>query len=496
MVALPRLRRGGCARRRAVVTILERSMQSMVLILSRAIKAQWLAAACLSWTAMYAFPVSAEQLRMQPAPSSTGPAGFGREVAEATFDSVWNRVYNTHFDPEFGGVDWIAIRRELRPRVREVSSTVELRAVLNEMLDRLGQSHFTIIPGASAGVFDRSVRTSPPGEAEPGIDVRWIDGSLLVTGVRSGSPAEQEGVLPGWIIEAVDDVSVGTLATWIREAAPSGSQEKDLATWLPLGVRDRLLGVEGSTARLTFRDESDRVLERSILRAAPSGSQITFGNLPPLRVEAEHRIERLADGVEIGVIRMTAWFPAVVPAIAHAVDEMRDMAAIVLDLRGNPGGIGALVMGIGGHFLSEPVSLGTMHTRDTTLQFVVNPQRVGPDGRLVVPYDGPLVVLVDPLTASTSEIFAGGMQALGRATIIGEPTAGQALPALVAGLPNGDRLMHAIADFTGPGGSRLEGSGVLPDVPVTLDRASLLREADPSLEEALRWISQTLESRE
>jgi len=191
----------------------------------------------------------------------------------------------------------------------------------------------------------------------------------------------------------------------------------------------------------------------------------------------------------VGVIRMTAWFPAVVPAIAQAVDQMRDADAIIFDIRGNPGGVGALVMGIGGHFVNEAVSLGTMQTRDATLRFVVNPQRVAPDGRRVDPYGGPLVILVDALTASTSEIFAGGLQALGRATIVGETTAGQALPALVVALPNGDRLMHAIADFTGPGGSRLEGTGVRPDVSVALDRSALIRDTDPALEQAFRWIS-------
>ncbi len=133
-----------------------------------------------------------------------------------------------------------------------------------------------------------------------------------------------------------------------------------------------------------------------------------------------------------------------------------------------------------------------MRTRDTTLRFVINPQRVAPDGRRVDPYGGPLVILVDPLTGSTSEIFAGGMQALGRATVVGETTSGQALPALVAALPNGDRLLHAVADFTAPDGSRLEGRGVRPDVALPLSRADLFREDDPMLRAALDRISSQL----
>ena len=516
LVALRRLRLRGRARCGAIVNVLERSMRWILRLYagSTAAKgrgpgpdthsgrtvpmpshARWtraLAICALIWSPVAgpsATSLGAQQGPAQPLGSSSGPERVDRLRREATFDSVWNRVYHTHYDPGFAGVDWSAVRLELRPRALEASSGAELRSVLTEMLDRLGQSHFTIIPGASATVFERPGGGSPGGEGDPGIDTRWIGGSLLVTMVRDGSPAEQAGILQGWAVEGVDGVSIAALAAEIQEAAPSGSEERDLATWLPAAVRRRLLGVEGTSVRLALRDHGDELQPVSVVRAAPPGSRIEFGNLPPVRVEAEHRIEELAGGLQVGVIRMTAWFPAVVPAIAQAVDQMRDADAIIFDLRGNPGGVGALVMGIGGHFVNEAVSLGTMQTRDATLRFVVNPQRVAPDGRRVDPYDGPLLILVDALTASTSEIFAGGLQALGRATIVGETTAGQALPALVVALPNGDRFMHAIADFTGPDGSRLEGTGVRPDVSVALDRGALIRDADPALEEAFRWIS-------
>jgi carboxyl-terminal processing protease len=188
------------------------------------------------------------------------------------------------------------------------------------------------------------------------------------------------------------------------------------------------------------------------------------------------------------VIEFSIWFPGAALAVAAAMEELREVDGIVVDLRGNPGGLAALVMGIGGHFLHEPVSLGEMRTRDTTLRFVANPQRVTADGRRVEPYAGPLAILVDPLSASTTEVFAGGMQGLGRARIFGEPTAGQALPALVSALPNGDRLMHAVADFTAPDGTRLEGGGVVPDVAAPPLQSALLRGEDPALARALEWI--------
>ena len=81
------------------------------------------------------------------------------------------------------------------------------------------------------------------------------------------------------------------------------------------------------------------------------------------------------------------------------------------------------------------------------------------------------------------------MQSTGRARVFGEPSAGAVLPARTTELPNGDVLLHAIADFVTADGTRLEGPGVIPDEHVPLRREDLLAGDDPQLEAALRWIA-------
>jgi carboxyl-terminal processing protease len=128
-----------------------------------------------------------------------------------------------------------------------------------------------------------------------------------------------------------------------------------------------------------------------------------------------------------------------------------------------------------------------MKTRDNELRFVVNPRRVSAQGERVTPFDGPVAILVDAMSGSASECFAGGMQSLGRVRVFGQPSMGQALPALFARLPNGDVLIHAFGDFVTSDGTRLEGRGVIPDQIVPLDRAQLLAGHDRPLEAALAW---------
>ena len=104
------------------------------------------------------------------------------------------------------------------------------------------------------------------------------------------------------------------------------------------------------------------------------------------------------------------------------------------------------------------------------------------------PYLGPVVILADGGSASTSEIFAGGLQELGRAVVVGERTAGAALPSYFQRLPTGALFQYAIADFTTPKGVLIEGRGVAPDVEVKMNRRALLDGHDPQLDAAIEEI--------
>jgi carboxyl-terminal processing protease len=145
-------------------------------------------------------------------------------------------------------------------------------------------------------------------------------------------------------------------------------------------------------------------------------------------------------------------------------------------------------MGIAGHFMTERTPLGTMKTRDAELKFAANPRLVDAAGRRVTPYGGPVAILIDGMTGSASECFAGGLQSLGRVRVFGQTSMGQALPAFFDKLPNGDVLIHATGDFVTANGTRLEGRGVIPDESVPATRQDLLAGRDAAEAAALAWI--------
>jgi carboxyl-terminal processing protease len=461
------------------------------------------------------------------AASAPEPATLRAPLAAETFDSVWTTVRDQHFDADLNGVDWNAVRDELRPAAVDATSTAQLRGVLMTMLGRLGQSHFTIIPGAddaapvaaaveasapaaAAGV-EAEVRAEIPatsGSDEPGLagaDIALVDGAATVLRVFPGRAADKAGIRAGFVVESVDGTEVESILAPMRERiarieASGASSAREARTMMAVAAASLMQGDAGDTRRLAVRDGEGEVREIDLaLEAAPYGST-KFGNLPALPVEVDSRIVELpiegAAPAKIGVLSFNIWMTGASDAIDAAVDTMRSCDGIVIDLRGNPGGVGAMSMGVAGHFLRETKSLGSMIGRSSTLDFNVTPRRVSADGRRVRPYAKPLAIVLDGRSASTSEVFAGGLQDLGRARVFGETSAGMALPAQAVELPNGDVLMHAVADFVTSKGTRLEGRGVVPDEAIAASRAALLAGADPALDAAGAWIArETVEAR-
>lgn len=415
--------------------------------------------------------------------ADTVRAGAGRldsTAALATFDSVWRTVGASLEHRRVTRVDWNAVRRELRPPAARARSTHELRAVLDAMLRRIGESHFSVIPAPAGASRGSDPPRSGAALGTAGMALRFVDGRLTVWRVDSMGAAHRSGIQAGALVERIDDVVPPR-----PDPADSTGMYRVMAL---TGAMRALSGEPGMPVRLVVRGPDGVRRETTVVRDTLRGPVSRFGNLPPLPAGLEMRRVTLSDGRCVGVIRFAYWLPPVMPALDRAVTELRECTGMVLDLRGNLGGVAAMMMGVAGHFMNEPHILGTMRARGEEMRFVANPRRATDAGVAVEPFAGPLAIVVDGLSASTSEMFAAALQGLGRARVFGERTAGQALPATATRLPNGDVLMHVVADFEAPNGTRIEGVGVMPDEVVLLTHEDLRAGRDAPFDAALRWI--------
>lgn len=407
--------------------------------------------------------------------------------AVETFDAVWDIIKRTHYDPKINGVDWDGARDELRPKAEAAPDVQALRAVIGELIGRLGESHFGLLPAETADALKVEGGKDAPSRdrrGDIGLDVRVVGGQVLVSEVEPDRPAAKAGVKTGWIVRSIGETTVESMMSKV----PERSRGLRSSYLIRGGVVSRLRGAPGQPVKVGFEDGEGKAVDLEIARDRAPGELAGLGNLPPMNVRLDSREATTPGGKHVGVIRFNVWLIPIALQFDKALHAFRSADGIVVDLRGNPGGIGGMVMGVGGHFVDELKPFGVMTMRGNTLTFKANPRRVSPDNQRVEPYGKPLVILIDGESASTSEIFAGGMQEMGRARVVGESSAGAALPSMMERLPNGDVLQHAIADYRLPSGRRLEGEGVIPDEVAPLTRANLLAGKDAAMESALRWI--------
>lgn len=422
--------------------------------------------------ALFALSAKAQSTPAPPTVNSTLASEKADDIRQRTFDLVWRTVRDKHFDPNYGGVDWEAVRKQYATRMAEVKSDEELHRMLQQMLGELRQSHFNIIPPEVVTPDD----AKEPPSGSIGIDLRMIGGNAVITRVDSGSRASAAGLRPGFILEKIGESTVEEIVDSINKRdEPEGRKNLSKVR----RVLSSLSGEPGSSIKLSYLDHNDSRHEAAVARERLKGElSPSFGNFPPQYMEFESK--RLPDN--IGYLRFNIFMVPIMDKVRAAIRELSDAKGLIFDLRGNPGGVGAMAPGIAGLLTTKQGSLGTMRMRSNQLNFAFYPQ--------ANPYNGPIVILIDGGSGSTSEIFAGGMQEIGRAVIVGERSVGAALPSYFQKLPTGALFQYAIADFKTPKGMLIEGRGVIPDLEVKLDRASLLAGRDVQLDAGIEQLRQ------
>ena len=384
-----------------------------------------------------------------------------------SFDHVWQTIHDKHWETRPGGLDWDRVRAELRPKAEKATTSAEVRDLIRDMLKRLKQSHFHLISAEVMG----SLTDVFYGDGDPGFEAQVVHSEALVTRVQPGVPVKM-----GWKILSINGTDIGQRIAVI-EAAYAHTTELGLR--LHQMLQARLSGEPGAVRTMEFLNETNQKVAVKITFRPPAGKLASFGNLPPTLVTME---SKQLEG-NIGYVRFSLFLDPLrlQKTFADAVQNCLKCDGFIVDVRGNPGGLGIMASGVASWFVDQQnQKLGSMYTRDSTLNFTVNPR---PQAFL-----GPLAVLVDEASASTSEIFAGGVQDLHRARVFGSKTAAAALPSVVERLPNGDGFQYAVANYISDGGRTLEGNGVKPDELVTQSRETLLAGHDNVVDAAVNWI--------
>lgn len=304
-----------------------------------------------------------------------------------------------------------------------------------------------------------------------------LTGIITVVKVFKGSPSEEAGLLPSDIIYKIDD-------------------EEVTGTDLDLLVSEHIRGVEGTVVKATVLRGTD-YKELKIVRR-----QIEIPTV-------EHKM--LDD--KTGYV-MVSQFDLVTPAqFVEALEDMESqgMERLVIDLRGNPGGVLDSVVEMAAYILPED-------KMDGMLVYTENKDQKGAkyfckNGKIQMSSDDgggrdhrypktdghelaiPMAVLINGNSASASEVFAGCMKDYEWATLVGTTTFGKGIVQNLIPLDDGTAIKLTTAHYFTPSGFDLHGKGIEPDVEVELDeelrtKISIEPEDDNQLQKAIEVLKE------
>lgn len=263
-----------------------------------------------------------------------------------------------------------------------------------------------------------------------GVELRPQEDVLIVLRVISGSPAEKAGIRPNDRIVAVDGHEV-------RAVSPDRAAEL-------------LKGPEGTQVSLEIVSPEGQRRVVSVVRTRVEVPSVTD-------------VQVLDEQLRIGYFRLLSFQRTTAQDVESALEVLQQQGAqsLIIDLRGNPGGLLGAAVETANLFLPGGVIVSTQG-RNTHENLVYTAQEASK-------WTLPLVVLIDRESASAAEIFAGAIQDQGRGTIVGTPSYGKgSIQGIFPLSITNAGLRLTTARFFSPKGRPYAGRGVIPDIRVQL----------------------------
>jgi len=407
------------------------------------------------------------------------------------FDALVDQLKNEYAFTEYKGIDWEALREEFRPEFEAADEAKDADRYLNA----LGRFALAIPDGHVSGPFLRDAfREAILGGI--GLAVKELDdGRVLAVFLTEGGLAEQAGIEIGAEILEVNGAPIsehiGSVPLFQSFSADHARRLEQVtyAMRFPLDTEVELVYQNpGAAAAQTVRMTADFDPDSYNFWLEEDGRD---------GFELPVEFEVLDEG--IGYVRIYSFSDndlLTAQLWERMIQEMNDndIPAIIVDMRQNGGGRGSLADNLAAYFFNEEFVLGNVAAYDKDRgEFYIDPDH---EDKFILPpdedlrYDGDVVVLVGPSCASACEFFSFDMTIDDRATIIGQyPTAGLGGSVDEVAMPEDEQFRFTQGRALGPDGEiHIEGIGVVPDIDVPVDEASVLGDEDVVLQAAIRFL--------
>lgn len=376
--------------------------------------------------------------------SGNGKGNAQQAQADALYDEAWSVIHDEYVDSAFNGQDWGQWRYKFKDRLHDPQDAY---VAIGTMVASLNDEYTRFLRPRDMSEQTMSIDSKLYGV---GIQISMRNSKLMVLATIDGTPADKAGLMPKDII------------TYIDGHETAGMSVEDAA--------DRIRGQRGTYVTLSIKREH-QVLQKRIKRD---------------EIKLKSVFTRPLDDPRIGYVRLSSFISeAMLGEMDDAMQKVKDKKALIIDLRGNYGGL-----------FTNAVEIADMFLDSGDIVSIVNRDK---DRRVYASHPGavfrkPLVVLIDGGSASASEILGGALKDNKRAMLIGSQSFGKGLVQKINTLSNGAGMNITISKYLTPNGTDINKKGIEPDIKVPFTEKDFLTHHDSQLDRAEQYLKAQLAS--
>jgi len=390
--------------------------------------------------------------------STAQTIAFERDRGRSILSEIKSDIKKNYYDPTFHGVDLDARFKLAEEKIKQATSVGQIQAIIAQTLVDFDDSHLFYIPPEKAN------------RMEYGWQIQMIGDKPFIVAVQPGSDAEAQGLKPGDLIYSLDGYEPTRANLWkmqyfYRLLRPKPAVEfviQDGPQQRVVQVKSKVIPGQRIRGR-TLQDIADLIRESE---------------------EDGHRREHRFAQEDSLLIWKFPDFDLSEAEVDTIMDRARKHKSLVIDLRGNGGGLEAMQLRLLGNVFDHDIKVGEIHRRKETKPMIAKSRGGGSV------FKGQLAVLIDSESGSSSEIFARVIQLEKRGTVIGDRSAGAVMRSIQYPHESGIDIVAFYgvsvtdADLIMSDGKSLEKTGVVPDEIVLPTSADLKAKRDPVLARA------------
>ena len=357
------------------------------------------------------------------------------------FERTWREIDSGFYDSSLNKQDWSYWKKHYKGKIK---TDEDAQVAIDTMIASLDDDYSKYLNKKEYAEQNSSIESKISGI---GVNIMNDAGKIIVFSVIDNTPAKEAGIKANDVIIKVDGKNV------------SGMNISEVATL----VR----GKEGSIVTLEIQRKNKKII-KSVRRKTI-------------------KIDSVKSSVkkDIGYIQISSFIATSTPSeFITALEKTKDTKGLILDLRGNTGGLLANAIFVANMFVDKGTIVNIV-SRNGKVEDIK-----AQNSSLTI--DKPVVVLVDGASASASEILSGALKDHHKAVLVGTRTFGKGMVQRIIPLPNSTGLNLTIAKYLTPSGSDINKKGITPDYVVKYTESDFIAHRDPQREKAEKILTEMI----